>query len=141
MSLVSGTLLATLISMKRAVVTAVFLCAVAALSGCPIYSHEDEGCFRNSDCAPGYACDDNSGQCLLQGNGNFCSRPEDCGSTQTCGSLGQCASGDCSFNGCVSGYRCDSSSGTWMCVSKLSGSAGSSGDGSSGGEAGQAGGR
>lgn len=129
--LVSGTLLATLIFMKRALVTAVFLGAVAALGGCPIYSHEDDGCYRNSDCAPGYSCDDRTGACYAPGGPDSCVRPSDCGVNQTCNRSGVCVSGDCSFHGCVAGYTCDSSSGIWECVSSSSGAAGA-GNGSAG---------
>src|SRR4051794_25732931 len=112
--------------MKRPVVTALFLCAAAALPGCPIYDHEDAGCYRNSDCASGYVCDDNSGECyqpVTPSNGdNSCTKPGDCAANATCNKVGQCVYGDCTFNGCVSGYECDSSSGTWQCVS--SGAAG-----------------
>src|SRR5258708_19923885 len=97
--------------MRRAVVTAVFLCAVAALGGCPIYNHEDQGCYRDRDCAPDYLCDMRSGLCYVPGAGNSCLRPTDCVMNQTCGRTGQCLSGDCTFNGCVAGYQCDSSTG------------------------------
>jgi hypothetical protein len=114
--------------MKRPVVTALILCAVATLSGCPIYDHEDAGCYHSSDCEPGYVCDDRSGDCYLpSSNTNSCSRPQDCAVDETCTSAGQCITGDCSFpgSGCVSGYTCDSSSGIWSCVP--SGSIGSAG--------------
>lgn len=112
--------------MKRAVLTAVLFCSAAALSGCPIYNHDDEGCFRDKDCAPGYACDDNSGACYVPGtgSGHSCSRPDDCSQGETCASSGQCAAGDCSFNGCVRGYLCDSSSGIWTCVTPETGAGG-----------------
>jgi hypothetical protein len=118
--------------MKRPVLTALFLCAVAVLPGCPIYDHEDDGCYRSSDCDTGYSCDQNSGQCYLAGDGNSegsrCQKPADCATNTTCSSAGECVAGDCSFSGCVNGYVCDSSSGTWSCVSSASlGSAGAAG--------------
>jgi hypothetical protein len=114
--------------MKRPVVTLLFLCAVASLSGCPIYDHQDAGCYHSSDCAPGYVCDDRSGDCYLpSSSSNGCSRPQDCPVNETCSRAAVCVSGDCSFpdTGCVSGYTCDSSSGIWACVP--SGSIGSAG--------------
>ena len=120
--------------MKRAVLAAVFLASVATLGGCPIYNHEDDGCYRDSDCGIDYACDRQTGECYLPGNGDSCRRPSDCGVNQTCDVDGRCVAGDCSFNGCVSGYRCDSSSGIWKCVSTAGG--GSAGASSSGGSSG-----
>ena len=131
--------------MKRAVLSAVFLAGVVALGGCPIYSHEDDGCWRDTDCANGYVCDDSSGVCYLPNAGSGrCVRPSDCGVNQTCSSAGLCVSGDCSFSGCVSGYRCDGSSGIWQCVSSTGGSpnggeGGGAGDASQGASAGAAG--
>ena len=144
-SLVSGTVLATLGSMKRAfvkraVLGVVFLSAITTLSGCPIYSHDDDGCWRDRDCADGYLCDDRTGVCYVAGSGavsGSCVRPNDCASNYTCNPSGQCVSGDCSFNGCVAGYHCDASSGIWQCVSN---SVISTGGGSgTGGEAASAG--
>jgi hypothetical protein len=110
--------------MKRPVVTALFLCAVATLSGCPIYDHADAGCYNDSDCGLGYQCDSRSGDCYLPSTSN-CSRPQDCGVNETCSKSGACVVGDCTFSGCVSGYECDSSSGIWACV--LNGSVGAAG--------------
>ena len=112
--------------MKRPVVTALFLCAVATLSGCPIYDHADAGCYNDSDCAVGYLCDDRSGDCYQpSSSNNGCNRPQDCGVNETCSKAGACVVGDCTFSGCVSGYECDSSSGIWACV--LNGSVGAAG--------------
>jgi hypothetical protein len=122
--------------MKRPVVTALFLCAAAALSGCPIYDHEEAGCYRDSDCAIGYACDVNSGECFQPtspSGGNGCSQPTDCGVNETCSKAALCVSGDCSFSGCVSGYTCDSSSGKWECTSLTGGTPGASGEGGAAG--------
>ena len=110
--------------MKRALVTAVFLGAVAALGGCPIYNHEDGGCYRDSDCAPGYSCDDRTGDCYAPQVEGSCVRPSDCDANQTCNLSGECGSGDCTFHGCVAGYTCDSSSGVWECVLTQNGAAG-----------------
>jgi hypothetical protein len=114
--------------MKRSVVTAFFLCGLAGLAGCPIYDHESDGCFRDSDCAQNYFCDNATGDCRLVTSVG-CTKPSDCGMTSTCTPSGQCASGDCSFydHSCVAGYRCDSSSGVWQCVASDSGSAGEAG--------------
>jgi hypothetical protein len=126
--------------MKRPAVTMMFLCAVATLSGCPIYDHDDSGCFSDTDCGSGYACDENSGACVIASSSNggikSCSKPSDCGADATCTPAASCVSGDCSFSGCVSGYRCDSSTGIWQCISNATGAAGSANEGGSGGEAG-----
>src|SRR5450432_4257436 len=119
-------LLATLWPMKRPVLTAVFLVAVAGLAGCPIYDHEGDGCDRDSDCGRDYICDQPSGDCIL-GSNIGCRAPSDCDMTSTCTPAGVCMTGDCSFyHGCVAGYRCDSSSGVWACVPGTAGAAGSS---------------
>ncbi|MET0793891.1 MAG: hypothetical protein ABW061_20395 [Polyangiaceae bacterium] len=107
---------------KRAVFSTLFLGAVAALGGCPIYSHDDDGCWRDRDCASGYLCDDYTGDCYVPNSGNGrCVRPSDCGVNQTCGEIGRCVSGDCSFSGCVAGYHCDAQTGIWQCVSDANG--------------------
>ena len=124
--------------MKRPVMTAVFLVAIAGLAGCPIYDHEDDGCYRDSDCARDYICNFN-GDCVRPAN-DTCSRPSDCDSTSTCSPSGVCVAGDCTFShGCVSGYFCDSSSGIWQCVANgsVTGAAGSTGESGAGGEGGQ----
>ena len=123
--------------MKRPVVTAVFLCAIASLAGCPIYDHEDDGCYRDSDCARSYICDYQTGNCVLPNSTRGCTKPADCDSTSTCTPAGVCQPGDCTFShGCVSGYFCDSSSGIWQCVpnGSVSGAAGSPGEGGAGGD-------
>jgi hypothetical protein len=122
--------------MKRPVVTAVFLFAVAGLAGCPVYDHDSDGCYRDSDCARNYVCNQNNGDCVLA-NDLSCSRPSDCDSTSTCTSAGLCAYGDCTFNGCVAGYRCDSSTKVWLCVANGSGAAGASGQAGAGDVTGQ----
>ena len=104
--------------MKRPLISAIFLCALTTLVGCPIYDHEDAGCYRSSDCGPGYSCNTDNNVCVLDrpGGSNSCSKPSDCAVNATCGTNGQCASGDCYFHGCVAGYVCGKSSGAWTCV-------------------------
>lgn len=133
--------LATLVFMKRAfgkraLLVAVSLVGIASLGGCPIYSHDDDGCWHDRDCADGYSCDENTGDCYLASspsNGR-CSVPSDCGVNQTCTASGVCKSGDCSFNGCPAGYLCDSSSGVFACIVSVNsgGVAGAGGGGSAG---------
>jgi hypothetical protein len=114
---------------QRAVLAAVSLAALATLGGCPIYSHDDDGCWRDRDCASGFFCDDRSGICYRPGSGTLhCARPADCGVNETCGKTGRCVTGDCSFSGCVTGYVCDNGSGIWQCVVLENGSAGAGGD-------------
>ncbi|MEP7049280.1 MAG: hypothetical protein ABJB12_02960 [Pseudomonadota bacterium] len=117
--------------MKRPVVTALFLCAAAALPGCPIYDHEDAGCYRDGDCASNFVCDVDTGECYQPTApppaDSSCNRPSDCAANETCNKAGQCVSGDCTFSGCVSGYECDSSSGVWLCLAAADGAAGAGG--------------
>ena len=118
--------------MKRPVITAGLLCALAGLAGCPIYDHENAGCHADRDCASNYVCDRHSGDCVQAFNSS-CTKPSDCDATATCTPAGSCVFGDCTFNPCFAGYRCDASSGIWSCVPNGSGAAGSS---SQGGESG-----
>jgi len=125
-------LLATLWRMKRPVITAVFLFAVVGLAGCPVYDHEDAGCYRDSDCARGYICEQN-GDCVAVSDTTTCHQPADCDTTSTCTPAGVCEVGDCTFyHGCVAGYRCDSSNGLWACVLDNGGAAGSGGQAAAG---------
>jgi hypothetical protein len=125
--------------MKRPVVTAVFLFVIAGLAGCPIYDHENAGCYQDRDCGSSFVCNTQTGDCVAIDSAR-CTRPTDCDSTFTCTSEGICRSGDCSFSSCVAGYRCDSSSGIWQCVANGSGEAGSSAQAGEGGaSAGQGG--
>jgi hypothetical protein len=120
--------------MKRALASTLFLCVAAVLGGCPIYGHEDEGCYRDRDCAPGYYCEDRKGDCVAEAAAPTCSRPADCSGSQTCSSRGVCESGDCTFNGCVSGYVCGANAGVWQCIARSApnGSAGAAGESGAG---------
>src|SRR5947209_8386198 len=123
-----------MVFMKRPVVTAVFLFAVVGLAGCPVYDHESDGCYRDSDCARDFVCDVHSGDCVVATDVR-CYAPSDCDTSSTCTPAGFCMSGDCSFyDGCVAGYRCDSSNDVWQCVAN--GSGGTSGAAGQGGAAG-----
>ncbi len=110
--------------MKRPVLTALILCAVAVLPGCPIYDHDAGNCNSSDDCAPGFDCDDHSGDCYQQTPRSTCRAPADCSVNETCGTAGQCVTGDCTFSGCVHGYVCNSSSERWECVRGEAGVAG-----------------
>lgn|GEM_PF-1314399 len=135
----SGTLLATVVLM-RATVTVIFFAALGVVGACSSTTM-DEGCYRDSDCAAGDLCDDSVGACYspTDGGNDVCSAPEDCPSSYTCGKDGRCMPGDCYFNGCVTGFECQSSTGTWKCSSSSGGAAGASGDLSDAGAAGVAG--
>ena len=50
----------------------------------------------------------------------------DCPESFTCSKNARCLPGDCYFNDCVAGFRCESSTGSWQC---LPGSAGAGGAG------------
>lgn len=45
-----------------------------------------------------------------------CSAPEDCAVGETCGSNATCIPGDCTFSGCVGGWKCDVLEGRWSCI-------------------------
>jgi hypothetical protein len=110
----------------RAAATVIFFVALGVLGSCS--SNDDEGCYGDSDCAPGFVCDDSSGECRASSNGGNhpCTLPTDCAQSYACGEQGRCLPGDCYFNGCVSGFECQSSTGTWECLSS-SGAAGAFG--------------
>lgn len=48
----------------------------------------------------------------------YCGNPDDCGAGQYCAPDGTCHTGDCSQDGCIFGFLCDSTSGTPTCVSE-----------------------
>jgi hypothetical protein len=119
--------------MKKSAIPAAMLLTLVGLSGCPIYDHDDSGCFYDLDCAPGYLCDDVTGSCFAEDALVACDEPDDCDSNETCDHTGTCSIGDCSFPsvGCVRGYVCSSESGTWQCVDDDGGEGGSDGGGGS----------
>ena len=132
--------------MKKSAFPAALLLIAAGLSGCPIYDDDDSGCHADQDCASGYLCDHDTGECYLEDDGTACRKPSDCGTNETCSRSGICTTGDCHFStvGCVRGYTCSSTSGRWECVDDSQAAGGSSGaDGgapaSAAGQAGQAG--
>lgn len=103
---------------KKSAFPAALLLIAAALSGCPLYD-DDLGCEVDSDCASGYLCDDDSGECFVE-DSDACRRPSDCGANETCSRFGTCTTGDCHYEsvGCVRGYTCSSDSGRWECVDR-----------------------
>jgi hypothetical protein len=102
--------------MKKSALPAALLLLGVALSGCPVYDANDDGCYSDYDCRVGDVCDGQSGACVP--SSNACQRPSDCGTNETCSKSGTCVSGDCHFSsvGCVHGYECSSDSGAWECV-------------------------
>jgi len=99
-----------------------------------------DDCAYDSDCATGYVCDQSSGECFVPPESNdACRAPSDCPPSYTCGEKGYCMPGDCYFNGCVSGFECDSSSGIWECVPSSDGAAPPPGDAGASGNAGASG--
>lgn len=46
----------------------------------------------------------------------YCGNPDDCGTNEYCAPDGTCHSGDCTQDGCIFGFLCDSSSGTSVCT-------------------------
>jgi hypothetical protein len=123
--------------MKKWALPALLLSIGIGLSGCPIYDHDDEGCYVDSDCAAGYSCDDHSGACYRNDN-DACRKPSDCGANETCSRSGSCMPGDCHFEsiGCIRGFVCSSESGRWECVDDDAAAAGGGGGGESAAEGG-----
>lgn len=119
--------------MKRALGAALTLAASLSLPACPVNSHD--GCHRNSECAPGLSCERKSGICIdPTETAGLCDEPGDCGVNETCSEDGQCEIGDCTFWGCVAGYRCAAPDGVWLCVQEEG--AGGTGAGGAAGAAG-----
>jgi len=89
----------------------------ALLPGCPVFS-SDSACWDDSDCAPGFACRNSDGQCAPENipERAACSSPDDCALGETCASDATCVPGDCTFSGCVGGWKCDVLEGRWSCV-------------------------
>lgn len=128
----SGTLLATLLqwgAMRAAALAVIFLVALAVVHGCSSNEMAD-GCYSDSDCGSGFLCDEPTGACYAPSDGgtDSCTAPSDCPASYTCGKDGRCSPGDCFFHGCVSGFECQSSTGTWQCLPGSAGAGGASGD-------------
>src|SRR4051812_4596225 len=105
----------------RAGVAAIFLTALAVFGGCTSTGDYEDGCYDDSDCASGYVCDASIGICAAPvdgsgGGGDACRAPTDCSASYTCSPQGRCQPGDCYFHGCVTGFECRSSTGTWECL-------------------------
>jgi hypothetical protein len=125
--------------MNKTVYPALLLLVATGLAGCPVYDHEDDGCYTDSECAAGYLCDARQGLCYAPDSGS-CTKPADCGPNETCGRLGICSPGNCRFDsvGCVEGYTCSVLDDRWQCIRGYDDGAGGAG-GASGGAAGEAG--
>jgi len=126
--------------MTQALLWGLTFSAAFAVTGCPVFPDDNNACMSSAECAPGYACDLESGFCHLSpsgGNGT-CSAPSDCGTNETCGRDSLCHTGSCRIEttGCVDGYSCEIVVGAWACVPIDGGS--SVGSGGSVGAAGAA---
>ncbi len=79
------------------------------IAGCPIFSNDGNG----GSPGPG-----NGGGCGFSKGCGGCTQPSDCPQNETCGTDGQCHSGDCTFWGCPNGYTCttDPNSQTASCT-------------------------
>lgn len=105
-----GTRLAILAPIMSRLTSAASLVALGtlavALSGCPIWSgdddYNDDGCF-------GECC---YGEC----NSNYCSTQAECGAGEVCGGDNECHYGDCSSWGCPLGEVCDVSGFDFQCI-------------------------
>ena len=106
--------------MKQALLWGLTLSAAFAVTGCPVFPDNNNACMSSGECAPGYACDLESGFCHLSpsGGSGTCSAPSDCGTNETCGSDSLCHTGSCRIEttGCVDGYSCQIVVGAWACV-------------------------
>jgi len=113
----------------RAAATVIFFAVLGVLGACA-ETNADDGCYLDSECASGAVCDVASGVCVgpSEGSRDTCRAPTDCASNYTCGDQGRCLPGDCYFQGCVTGFECESSTGTWECLPSSSGTAGASGN-------------
>src|SRR5262249_31062119 len=91
------------------------------LAGCPIYD--------NSDTVAHGGTGGGTSGCYGAGCTAQCTQPSDCpGPNQTCGSDGQCHTGDCTIWNCPSGYACTiQSDATAVCEPSASGSGGAGG--------------
>src|SRR6186713_190795 len=87
------------------------------VAGCPVFS-SDSSCWSDDDCAPGFLCRRGDGRCFKQvvPERSACSSPDTCAVGETCASDATCVPGDCTFSGCISGWRCDVFDGRWSCV-------------------------
>jgi len=86
----------------------------ALLFGCPLYADDCEG-----NCARGYQCEPYSGACIPNVAESACTRPGQCGPSETCTPEFVCRPGSCTNYGCVSGFRCGVLEGAHACVSEL----------------------
>lgn len=113
----------------RAGATVIFFVALGMVDGCSS-NDIDYGCYSDGDCGEGYRCEDSTGACYAWTDtvDIFCKKPTDCITGYTCGEDRRCASGDCSFHGCVTGFECESSTGRWECLPTSVGAAGASGN-------------
>jgi len=126
--------------MKRVLRLGAVAIGAVALPGCPIFPADPYACLDDWDCAAGYACNVQTGNCefvALYPDGPtrsnrgiaFCDSPDDCGRGETCTRAGVCAVGACDAAGyeCVDGYRCLPSSTGWDCVPEPAGGGGAGG--------------
>ncbi|MBI5536882.1 MAG: hypothetical protein HY898_29445 [Deltaproteobacteria bacterium] len=117
------------------------------LAGCPIYSNDhcynDYDCPSNAYCSMDNVCIPYPAQTGGSGGtigGSPCSHPDQCGANSVCGVDGYCHTGDCSFSGCVAGYKCViNDNDLFVCVPNGTPTDGGAGKGGSAGSAGTAG--
>ena len=111
------------------------------VSGCPIYA--EEHCYSDYDCPSNAYCSVD-GECIPYPSGSGggsggssnvpCTHPDQCGANSVCGADSTCHTGDCSFSGCVAGYKCVIEQDLFVCVPS-----GTQPDGGQGGKAGSGG--
>ncbi len=93
------------------------LACVAALlmTGCPIFPSGVLACGDDFDCARGYVCDLDEGECVLAPEPIDCNIPADCDFGYTCGSDDQCHAAACDRVGCPAGWTCVAEEGVLFC--------------------------
>src|SRR6186713_2118897 len=114
---------------KRVLSGAAVVVASLLLAGCPVFS-SDSSCWYHDDCAPGFLCRRSDGRCVKQvvHERAACTSPDACVVGETCAADGTCVPGDCTFSGCISGWRCDVFDGRWSCVDQGQAGGGAAGE-------------
>ena len=120
--------------LRRGLAGVLMLVASVLVPGCPVFS-SDSACWDDSDCAPGFVCRSGDGHCAPDPvpDRAACSSPDECALGETCASNATCVPGDCTFSGCVGGWKCDVLEGRWTCVADAQAEGGTAGGAGAGG--------
>ena len=85
------------------------------MTGCPIFPGGIAACDEDSDCARGFVCDIEAGECVLIPEPTDCKVPADCELGLTCGSDERCHRSPCDVVGCPAGWSCVAEDGVLVC--------------------------